>query len=167
MEDVAAADLDHDGDLDAVTAGYSGVFWDENAGNGSFGTPVAMLAGIFVEAAIQLVDLDGDNDWDVVLSHRDGLQWLENPGTDPFNPDSDGDGVSDGDEVNVHGSDPNVQDSDGDGLTDGARSTSTAPTPALSIPMAMAWPTVRRSTLTGRIRSVPTPTVTVSRTATR
>ena len=39
--------------------------------------------------------------------------------TDPNNPDSDGDGLSDCDEKNVHGTDPNNPDSDGDGLTDG------------------------------------------------
>jgi subtilisin family serine protease len=39
-------------------------------------------------------------------------------GTDPNDPDSDGDGLSDFDEVNVHGTDPNDPDSDGDGLSD-------------------------------------------------
>jgi len=40
-------------------------------------------------------------------------------GTDPLNPDSDGDGLSDGDEINIHGTDPLNPDTDGDGLTDG------------------------------------------------
>ncbi|MCB1875956.1 MAG: carboxypeptidase regulatory-like domain-containing protein [Chromatiales bacterium] len=40
-------------------------------------------------------------------------------GTNLFNPDSDFDGLNDGDEVNVQGSDPFNPDSDGDGLTDG------------------------------------------------
>lgn len=39
--------------------------------------------------------------------------------TDPLDPDTDGDGSSDGDEVNVHGTDPLDPDSDGDGLQDG------------------------------------------------
>ena len=38
---------------------------------------------------------------------------------DPFNPDCDGDGVSDGDEVNLYRSGPFTVDTDGDGLTDG------------------------------------------------
>ncbi len=38
--------------------------------------------------------------------------------TDPTDPDSDGDGLSDGDEVLVHGSDPNLTDTDGDGASD-------------------------------------------------
>ena len=41
-------------------------------------------------------------------------------GTDPNNPDTDGDGLNDGDEVNIHGTDPLNPDTDGDGLTDGA-----------------------------------------------
>jgi serine/threonine protein kinase len=40
-------------------------------------------------------------------------------GTDPNNRDSDGDGLSDGDEVNIHDTNPNNRDSDGDGLSDG------------------------------------------------
>jgi hypothetical protein len=40
-------------------------------------------------------------------------------GTDPTVADTDGDGLTDGDEVNLHGSDPTVTDTDGDGLEDG------------------------------------------------
>jgi hypothetical protein len=40
-------------------------------------------------------------------------------GTDPNNPDSDNDGLSDGEEVIVYNTDPNNPDSDGDGLSDG------------------------------------------------
>lgn len=39
-------------------------------------------------------------------------------GSDARNPDSDGDGITDGDEVNLHGTDPNRADSDGDGQSD-------------------------------------------------
>ena len=39
--------------------------------------------------------------------------------TDPFNPDTDGDGLTDGEEVKIYGTDPNNPDTDGDGLTDG------------------------------------------------
>ena len=51
----------------------------------------------------------------------DGLTNLEEfeNGTDPNEPDSDGDGLDDGDEVDTHGSDPAKRDSDGDGLEDG------------------------------------------------
>jgi len=39
-------------------------------------------------------------------------------GTDPHNPDSDGDGLSDGDEVLKYHTNPLMKDSDGDGLSD-------------------------------------------------
>ena len=51
----------------------------------------------------------------------DGLNNLEEQlrGTDPNNADSDGDGLSDGDEVSVFGTQPTVADTDGDGIDDG------------------------------------------------
>ena len=39
-------------------------------------------------------------------------------GSDPLDPDSDDDGLSDGDEVNTYGTSPTAADSDGDGLSD-------------------------------------------------
>src|SRR5713101_2814930 len=51
---------------------------------------------------------------------QDGLTNLEEyqHGTDPNNPDTDGDGLSDGDEVHKYHTDPLNPDTDGDGLTD-------------------------------------------------
>jgi Bacterial TSP3 repeat len=65
-------------------------------------------------------DLDADN-------YADALE-LE-VGLDPSNPDTDGDGVADGDEVNIYLTDPYTADSDGDGLVDGEElfATSTDP----------------------------------------
>lgn len=40
-------------------------------------------------------------------------------GLDPSNPDTDGDGVADGDEINIYGTDPLNPDTDGDGASDG------------------------------------------------
>ncbi len=40
-------------------------------------------------------------------------------GLDPTNPDTDADGVADGDEGNLYGTDPTVADTDGDGVSDG------------------------------------------------
>ena len=40
-------------------------------------------------------------------------------GLDPTNPDTDGDGVADGDESNLYGTDPLNRDTDGDGVGDG------------------------------------------------
>jgi hypothetical protein len=47
---------------------------------------------------------------------QDTAEYLAN--TNPTKADSDGDGLSDADEVNKYGTNPNVADSDGDGLTD-------------------------------------------------
>ncbi len=40
-------------------------------------------------------------------------------GTDPFNPDTDGDGLTDGQELNQYFTDPLVADTDNDGISDG------------------------------------------------
>jgi hypothetical protein len=52
---------------------------------------------------------------------HDGLTNLEEfqNGTDPHNPDTDGDGLSDGDEVHIYHTNPLVVDTDGDGIPDG------------------------------------------------
>ena len=55
-------------------------------------------------------DLDADN-------YADALEW--DLGLDPNNPDTDADGVADGDEIIIYGTEPTVADSDGDGVLDG------------------------------------------------
>ncbi|GEM_PF-2226595 len=52
---------------------------------------------------------------------RDGLTTQEEKkfGTDPHNPDTDGDGLTDGDEVHVYRTNPLKADTDGDGFKDG------------------------------------------------
>lgn len=58
-----------------------------------------------------------------------GLVFLLGYGTDPNRSDTDGDGVSDGDEINVHGCNPLLNDTDGDGLNDALELTlGTSPT---------------------------------------
>lgn len=63
-------------------------------------------------------DADADLD-DDGLSNIDEIRI----GTDVKNPDTDGDKLSDGDEVHIYFTDPLVPDSDGDGLEDGAEVT--------------------------------------------
>ena len=62
----------------------------------------------------QVINPLGDDD-------KDGLTNQEEAdnGTDPKTPDTDGDGLSDGDEVHTHHTDPTKPDTDGDGLDDG------------------------------------------------
>lgn len=60
--------------------------------------------------ATDSADLDGDN-------YPDAQE--PDLGLDPTSIDSDGDGVADGDEINIYGTDPLTADSDGDGVSDG------------------------------------------------
>ena len=75
------------------------------AGVAAAGTATAAAATALAE---------GDDDGDGLSNQRE-----QDEGTDPENPDTDGDGLTDGQEVNQHGTDPVDQDTDGDGLSDG------------------------------------------------
>ncbi len=59
-------------------------------------------------------EAEGDDDGDGLSNQSETVL-----GTDPDNPDTDGDGLNDGQEVNQHGTNPKQQDSDGDTLLDG------------------------------------------------
>ncbi len=79
---------------------------------------------------------------------RDGLTNLAefNAGTDPNNPDTDADGLNDGDEVNKYHTSPLLADTDGDLIPDGVEiQTGTNPLSAASYDLARATLT---STLT-------------------
>ena len=79
------------------------------------GSPATVEASQTAEATVTntLTPLDTDGDG---LSDEDEVNVH---GTDPLIPDTDGDGLSDGEEVNVQGTDPLNPDTDGDGLPDG------------------------------------------------
>ena len=66
-------------------------------------------------SAAGTVPNDADSDDDGLT---DGDEVLVH-GTKPLDADSDDDGLTDGDEVHVHGTNPNKADTDGDGLADG------------------------------------------------
>jgi hypothetical protein len=75
----------------------------------------------------------------------DGLTNLEEyqAGTDPHNPDTDGDGLSDGDEVHVYHTNPLLWDTDGDGISDGVEvRTGSDPLDPASFNLALALATV-------------------------
>src|SRR5918994_5154413 len=73
--------------------------------------PVETAAPVTADTAVASPeDADGDN-------YLDALE-LE-VGLDPANPDFDGDGAADGDEVNIYLTDPFNWDTDGDGIGDG------------------------------------------------
>ena len=69
-----------------------------------------------VGVGITFIGDDGDTDYD-----HDGLiKRIEKEiGTDPNNPDTDGDGLKDGEEYLTYKTDPLKADTDGDGLNDG------------------------------------------------
>ena len=73
--------------------------------------PAETSEPVVADAAVASAeDRDADN-------YLDALE-LE-VGLDPSNPDTDGDGVADGDEVNIYLTDPFTWDTDGDGASDG------------------------------------------------
>ena len=78
------------------------------------GEPAATASTAGTPAATS-VNADPNSDQD-----RDGLVLADEEtwNTDPTRPDTDADGLSDGDEVNKYGTNPLVKDTDGDGVSD-------------------------------------------------
>ncbi|WP_129582728.1 LamG-like jellyroll fold domain-containing protein, partial [Methanolobus psychrotolerans] len=78
-----------------------------------------MYLGLIMDVNSNDTDGDGISDADEDID-EDGLSNIEEQvlGTDPLKPDTDGDGLEDGFEVNTFGSSPLLADSDGDGLED-------------------------------------------------
>jgi hypothetical protein len=65
--------------------------------------------------------MENSNQWaDAAADFVAAGYLFERVGLDPLATDTDGDGLSDGAEVNTHQTNPMLDDSDGDGLTDGA-----------------------------------------------
>ena len=86
---------------------------------GETGQLLFKLNGVRQDNAIVQIDsitITTDDDAD-----HDGLTYAQEMalGTDPRYADTDGDGISDGDEVNVYHTNPLLADSDGDGISDG------------------------------------------------
>jgi hypothetical protein len=93
---VVAADLDGDGDPDAVAAGFNSnqVTWYENLGGGNFGGVQYISTSASHPSAVLAVDVDGDGDQDVFspTTQDDSVTWYENL-TGPY--DCNGNGISD------------------------------------------------------------------------
>lgn len=80
---------------------------------GSIGLTYRLGAAVPAKYEVSGGDLDSDGDG-LLDSHEAEI------GTDPYNPDTDDDGLSDGEEVNLYRTNPLDNDSDLDGLKDGA-----------------------------------------------
>jgi hypothetical protein len=84
---ISAADMDGDGDLDAVgLVGSAGnnVRWYENVGNLSFTERnIGAVAAGEVRGAIP-ADLDGDGDIDMIVANSSETAWFENNGSQTF-----------------------------------------------------------------------------------
>jgi hypothetical protein len=61
-----------------------------------------------------LMIFEVDSDRDLLPDHEENTTF-----TDPYDWDTDGDHLSDGDEVMIHGTNPLERDTDGDGVNDG------------------------------------------------
>ena len=97
---------------------------------------IVVLVACGLLAAGCALDPDGDEDGDGLTNGEE-----EDLGTDPEIADTDNDGLSDGDEVNVYGTDPTTADSDGDGYSDGEEVESyTDPLTEADHPYLGGWP---------------------------
>ena len=77
-------DVDGDGDLDVLGAGFTETFWAENNGTGVF-IPHTLESDTDLSYALATADFDGDDDTDVMFRSSLGqLRWLENDGAQNF-----------------------------------------------------------------------------------
>lgn len=107
------ADTDADGLVDSWEKFYFGDITSQTGGGIG---PDLDGATNLQEQAAKTNPTVADTDGD---GRTDGAELNTAPLTDPSDPDSDDDGLNDGVEVNTHGTDPNNADSDSDTLPDG------------------------------------------------
>jgi hypothetical protein len=125
ISNTAIATITADGLVTAVSSGTV-VIQADNDGATAIGTVSVALGGATVGGIpVSYLLAHGLNPNDPLVAQedpdRDGLTNLQEfqLGTDPNNPDTDGDGLSDGDEVNKYHTSPLLADTDGDGIPDG------------------------------------------------
>ncbi len=86
--DVHAADINGDGDLDIISssdanAGTDKIAWYENLGNGTFGAQ-QVIASPINPIKVYSEDLDNDGDMDILYASRYNISWSENWGGGSF-----------------------------------------------------------------------------------
>ena len=99
-----------------VTAGNTNHWAHPTIANGR---PYIQHGHTLIAYDIAFDDEDGDGLQNEVETNTGVYVDGNDTGTDPNDPDSDNDGLNDGDEVNIHNTDPNDPDTDGDGMEDG------------------------------------------------
>ncbi len=123
---VFAADVDGDGDLDALSASFvdDKLVWYENNGSQTF-TPHTISTAADGPTSVVAADVDGDGDLDVLSASfsDDKIAWYENNGSQTFTPYNvntpDPDGPFSGVEGNANGAiSVTAADVDGDGDLD-------------------------------------------------
>ncbi|MBD3410630.1 MAG: hypothetical protein GF419_10555, partial [Ignavibacteriales bacterium] len=86
--DAFSADLDGDGDYDALCTSYDDdkIAWYENDGNGGFGAQQVITTNADLAYSVYAADLDGDGDYDVLSAsgNDDKVAWYENDGSGNF-----------------------------------------------------------------------------------
>jgi hypothetical protein len=121
----AIATITADGLVTAVSSGTVVIQADNDGGTAIATVPVNLGGANVGGIPVSWLLLHGHKPNDPLVAQedpdRDGLTNLQEfqAGTDPNNPDTDGDGLSDGDEVNKYHTNPLLPDTDGDGIPDG------------------------------------------------
>ncbi len=131
---IVAIDLDGDGDTDVASASEADdkIAWYENDGSGQFAPEQVVSWTAGGAQAVGAADLDGDGDLDLFSASADDgkIAWYPQLSlADPLDPDSDDDGILDGQEVAL-GLDPQGEDADLDRVYDDADNCRDVPNPS-------------------------------------
>lgn len=106
-----------DGAVDALSIATASINnWGNTYTTSAIGSPIG--AALTFTMPGTATDNDGDGLSNTAETNTGTYVNSSNTGTDPNNPDTDGDGLNDGDEVNVHSTNPTRADSDLDGAND-------------------------------------------------
>ena len=121
----AIASITANGLITAVASGTVVIQATNDGASGILSVPIVLAGDSVGGIPVSWIIANHLNQYSPTLAFedpdRDGLTNLQEfqTGTDPNNSDTDGDGLLDGDEVNVYHTSPLLGDTDGDGLWDG------------------------------------------------
>ncbi len=86
--DLAVKDLDQNGSLDIIGAGYKtqSIDWWANNGSGTFSSLTNIVTSFDRSRNVEVADVDGDGDWDIVAAadNANKISWFENDGSQNF-----------------------------------------------------------------------------------